>query len=83
MHTSHLHILTRRNVYTSPGAQDLNDIEEPHKAHFSQDIDTPSDDFYQVHQAKQGQPSSTLSGFQRDNSRKPTPSTPKKPFKEI
>ena len=42
-----------RNVYTAAGAQDLNDIEEPHEAQFSPDIDTPSDDFYQVHQAKQ------------------------------
>ena len=25
-------------------------IEEPHETQFSQDIDTPSDDFYQVHQ---------------------------------
>ena len=72
----------RRNVYTAAGAQDLNAIEEPHKVHFSQDIDTPSDDFYQVHQAKQGKPPPTpLSGFQRNHLRKPTPSTPKKPFK--
>ena len=72
----------RRNVYTAPGAQDLNDIEEPQKAHYSQDIDKPSDDFYQVHQAKQGDSSSTpISGFQRNHPRKPTPSTPKKPFK--
>ena len=43
----------RRNVYTAAGAQDLNVIEEPHETHFYHDIDTPSDDFYQVHQAKQ------------------------------
>ena len=72
----------RQNVYTAAGAQDLNDIEEPHKAQFSPDIETPSDDFYQVHQAKQGKPPSTpLSGFQRDHSRKPAPSAPKKPIK--
>ena len=29
------------------GAQDLNTIEDPHEAHFPQDIDTPSDDFHQ------------------------------------
>ena len=39
----------RRNVYTAVGVQDLNDIEEPHETHFSQEIDTQSDDFYQVH----------------------------------
>ena len=36
-----------------------------------------------MHQAKQGKPPSTpLSGFQRDHPRKPTHSTPKKPFKK-
>ena len=50
------------------GGQDLNTIEEPHEAHFPQDIDTPSDDFHQVHQAKQTKPSLTLlSGFQRNH----------------
>ena len=68
----------RRNVYTAAGAQDLNAIEEPHKAHFYHDIDTPSDDFYQVHQAKQGKPPPTsLPGFQRNLPRKPTPLQPK------
>ena len=58
----------RRNVYTAAGGQDLNAIEEPHKAHFYHDIDTPSDDFYQVQQAKQGKPPPTpLSGFQRNH----------------
>ena len=72
----------RRTVYTAAGAQDLNAIEEPHEAHFSQDIGTPSDDFYEVHQAKQGKPPPTpLSEFHRNHPRKPTPSTPKKPFK--
>ena len=43
----------------------------------------PSDDFYQVHQVKQGKPPPTpLSGFQRNHPRKPTPSTTKKPFKK-
>ena len=71
----------RRNVYTAAGAHALNDLDEHHEAQFSPDIDTPSDGFYQVYQAKQGNPPSTpLSGFQRDHSRKPTPSTPKKPF---
>ena len=73
----------RRNVYTAAGAQDLNAIEQPHKVHFDHDIDTPSDDFYPVHQAKQGKPPPTpLSGFQRNHARKPTPSTIKKPFKK-
>ena len=49
----------RRNVYTAAGAQDLNAIEEPHEVHFTHDIDTPSDDFYQVPQAKQGKPPPT------------------------
>ena len=56
----------RRNVYTAAGAQYLNDMEEPHEAQFSPDIDTPSEDLYQLHQAKQGKrPSTPLSGFQR------------------
>ena len=49
----------RGGMYIAAGAQDLNAIEEPQKAHFSQDINTPSDDFYQVHQAKQGRPPPT------------------------
>ena len=54
----------RRNIHTAAGAQDLNDIEEPHKVHFSQDINTPSDDFYRVHQAKQGRlPPTPYLGF--------------------
>ena len=74
----------RRNVYTAGGAQDLNAIEEPHEANFYQDIDTPTDDFYQVHQAKQGKPPPTpLSGFQRSHPRKSSPSTPKNPFKKF
>ena len=72
----------RRNVYTAAGAQDLNNIEESHETHLYQDIDKPSEDFYQVHQTKQGKPPPTpLSGFLRNHPRKPTPSTPKKPFK--
>ena len=36
-----------------------------------------------MHQAKQGKsPSTPISGFQRAHPRKPTPSTPKKPFKK-
>ena len=70
------------NVYTAAGGQDLNAIEEANRAHFYHDNDTPSDDFYQVHQAKQGKsPPTPLSGFQRNHPRKPTPSTTKKPFK--
>ena len=72
----------RRNVYAASGTQDFNTIEEPHETHFSQDIDTPPDDFYQVHQTKHSRkPPTPLSGFQKDHSRKSTPSTPKKPFK--
>ena len=71
----------RRNVYADAGVHDLNDIDEPHGAQFSPDIDTPSDDFYQVHQAKHGkQPPTPLSGFHKDHHRKPTPSPPMKPF---
>ena len=73
----------RRNVYAAPGTQDCTLIEDPHETQFSQDIDTPSDDFYQVHQAKHSKrPSQPLSGFQRDHSKKATPSPPKKPFKK-
>ena len=42
----------RRDVYAAAGTQDVTTIEEPYEAQFSQDIDTPSDDLYQVHQAK-------------------------------
>ena len=73
----------RRNVYAASGTQDLTIIEEPHETQFSQDIFTPSDDFYQVHQTKHNKkPSKPLSGFQRDHSKKTTPSAPKKPFKK-
>ena len=73
----------RRNVYAAAGTQDFTHIEEPHDTHFSQDIDTPSDDFCQVHQAKHNKrPSKPLSGFQRDPSKKTTPSPPKKPSKK-
>ena len=37
--------LKRRNVYADSGTQDFTIIEEPHEPQFSQDIDTPSDDF--------------------------------------
>ena len=69
----------RRNVDTVVGAQDLNAIVETHEADYSQNIDTRFDDFYQVHQAKQGKPPPTpMSGFQRNHPRKPSSSTPKK-----
>ena len=45
----------RRNVYAASGTQDFTIIEEPHETQFSQDIDTPSDEFYQVHQTKHNQ----------------------------
>ena len=58
-------------------------IDEPDKTQFSQDIDTPSDDFYQVHQTKHNKkPSKPLSGFPRDHAKKTTPSALKKPFKK-
>ena len=73
----------RRNVYAPDGAYEHNAIAEPHRVQFSPDIDTPCDDFYQVHQAKYGkQPPTPLSGFQKDHHRKPTPSAPKNPFKK-
>ena len=74
----------RRNVYAASGTQDFTIIEEPHEPQFSQDIDTLSDDFYQVHQTKHNKkPSKPLSGFQRDHAKKTTPSAPKKPFKNM
>ena len=73
----------RRNVYAASGTQDFTIIEEPHETQFSQDIDTPSDDFCQVHQTRHNKkPSKPLSGFQRDHAKKTTPSAPKKPFKK-
>ena len=72
----------RRNVYAASGTQDDTIIEESHETQFSQVIDTPSDDFYQVHQTKHHKkPSKPLSGFQRDHAKKTTPSAPKQPFK--
>ena len=65
-------------MHTAAGAQDHPHIDEPHKTQFSEGIDTPSDDFYQVHQTKQGKPPpKPLSGFQKDQYRKPSLSTPK------
>ena len=73
----------RRNVSAAAGTQNVTLNEEPHETQFSQDIDTPSDHFYQVHQAKHSiRPSKPLSGFQRDPSKKTTPTPPKKPFKK-
>ena len=72
----------RRNVYAASGTQDFNTIEDQQETHFSQDIDTHQVTFYQVHQTKHSRkPPTPLSGFQKDHSRKFTPSTPKKPFK--
>ena len=54
----------RRNVYAAAGTQDFTLIEEPHETQFSQDTDTPSDEIYQVHQAKHSKrPPNPLSGF--------------------
>ena len=73
----------RRNIYSTAGAYDHSGTAEPHGVQFSPDIDTPSDDFYQVYQTKYGkQPSTPLSGFQKDHHRNSTPSAPKKPFKK-
>ena len=73
----------RRNVYAASGTQDINTLEESHETHFFQDIDTPPDVFYQVDQSKHSRkPPTPLSGFQKDHSRKSTPSAPKKPSKK-
>ena len=70
----------RRNVYAASGTQELNTFDESHVTHFFQDIDTPTDDFIQVHQTKQSRKIHTpLSGFQKDHSRKPTSAVSKKP----
>ena len=68
----------RSNVYAAAGTQDCTLNEEPDETQFSQDIDTTSDDFYQVHQAKHNKKSSKpLSGLQRDHSKKTTPLHPR------
>ena len=70
----------RRNVYAASGTQDFNTYEESHETYFPQDTDTPTDDFYHVHQSKHSRkPPTPLSGFQKDHSRKPTPASTKKP----
>ena len=70
----------RRNVYAASGTQDINKYEQSHETYFPQDIDTPTDDFYQVHQSKHSRkPPTPLSGFQKDHSRKPTSALTKKP----
>ena len=56
----------RRNVYAASGTQNFNTFEESHETHFCEDIDTPTDDFYQVHQTKHSRkPPTPLSGFQK------------------
>ena len=73
----------RRNVYAASGTQDFNTFEESHETHFFHGIDTPPDYFYQVHQTKHSRkPTTPLSDFQKDHSRKPTPSAPKTPSKK-
>ena len=42
----------RRNVYAASCTKDFAIIEEPHETQLPQYIDTPSDDFYEVHQTK-------------------------------
>ena len=70
----------RRNVYAASGTQDFNTYEESHEIYIPQYIDTPTDDFYQVHQSKHSRkPPTPLSGFQKDHSRKPTSALTKKP----
>ena len=88
MPPKHLHPLREEMsmqllVHFFPDIQDFNTIEESHETHFFPDIDTPPDDFYQVHQTKHSRkPPTPLSGFQKDHTRKPTPSAPKKPSKK-
>ena len=57
----------RRNVYAACGTQDINTYEESHETYFPQDIDTPTDDFYQVHQSKHSRkpPPTPLPGFKK------------------
>ena len=65
-------------MYAASGTQDFTIIEEPHETQFSQDSDTPSDDFYQVHQTRHDKkPSKPLSGFQRDHAKKTPPVHPR------
>ena len=79
MPPKHLHPAPR-NIYAASGTQDFNTFEESHETHFFQDIDTPAEDFYQVHQTKHSRkPPTPLSGFQKDHYRNPTPAAPKKP----
>ena len=74
----------RRYLYGASGTQDFSIIEEPHETRFSQDIDTPSDDFYQDHQPKHHKkPSKPLSRFQRDHAKKTTPQHPRNPLKNM
>ena len=74
----------RRNVHAASGTQAFTTNEEPHETQFPQDIDTPSDDFYQVLQTKHlKKPSKPLSGFQKDHAKKSNSSAPKKLFKNI
>ena len=73
----------RKTVYAASGTQDFTIIEEPHETQFSQDIDTPSDDSYQVHQTKHHtKPTKPLSGFQRDHAKKNTPLLPRSLLKK-
>ena len=73
----------RRNVYAASGTQDFTIIEEPQEPQFSQNRDTPSDDFYEVHQSKHHKkPSKPLPGLQWDHAKKNNLSASKKPSKK-
>ena len=74
----------RRNVYAASGTQDFTIIEEPHETQFSQDIDTPSDDFYQVHQTNitKSLPKLYL-GSRGIMPKRTTPQHPRNPLKNV
>ena len=72
----------RRNVSAASGTQDLSTFEDSHETHFFQDIDTPPDDFYQVHQTKHSRNPHTIIWFRERSLQKVYPSAPKKPSKK-
>ena len=71
-------------VYAASGTQDFANIEEPHETQFSQDIDTPSDDFYQVQQAKHNKNLPNLYlGSRGIMPKRTTPQHPRNPLKTM
>ena len=72
----------RRNVYAASGTQDFNTIEDPHENHFLRILTPPQMTFIRYIRPNIAETPTPLSGFQKDQARKSSSFTPKKPFKK-